>query len=163
MRPRPKSLVISDLRLQFKIFKNLFFWDFSIIVYTLYSPFICYLFISHSLIYNWLICIWLFSNHLFVIYLFTIHYFAFIYLLFSISQLTIHRQKKSPALAGGGSSVMRTTIRGGFYKIYLLTILYYPADFYFSNNSGFFSNISFALWDNALPWVDTSIKFSFCR
>jgi len=40
------------------------------------TPFICYLFISPSLIYNWLICIWLFSNHLFRFYLFTIYYFA---------------------------------------------------------------------------------------
>ena len=62
--------------------------------------FICYLFISGSL----------FRNHLFVFYLFTIYYFAIV-----IWQFYIRRQKKSPTLSSGGSSVMRTTTEGGFY------------------------------------------------
>ena len=132
---------------------------------------IWYLFISGSL----------FRNHLFVIYLFTILYFAFIYFGFIISYLLIYNslfrlylfhlhslviKKKLPTLSSGERSVMRTTIyRGGNYLSTKnpYTLLCYWSLYFLSNNFGFFSNISLASPVNCLPWVDTSMKFNFCK
>ncbi len=93
--------------------KKLFFCGIIVIVYTLYSPFICYLFISNSL---------------FRLYVFRLLLFIFDYLAITISHLFIYYllfgdlkicRQKNPALSSGVRSVMRTTTWGDSIYVYV--------------------------------------------